>query len=279
MFLPCTVLVLLNICSGYSAKILGVFNIPSVSHQIVYQPLWKELSLRGHEVTVITPNPLKDPTLTNLTEIDLSFMYDTEDHQISEDVSKGIDHWEFMKLVFELSTGEYTEGFLRHKEVHALINDTSKEFNVVIAEYMLTFTGAFAVRFKCPLIGIAPINVLSTTNVAIGNPVHPILHPDYSNGAEIELSLFQRVDFVLFAIWERYYHHFVEQPKLDKIVKKYFGDDMPYIGDMEGNVSMLFLNTNPLIHQARPYLPSVVTIGRMHIKPKKALPQVSLITS
>lgn len=49
---------------------------PSISHQVIFQPIWKELSLRGHKVTVITPNPLKDPTLTNLTEIDISYMYE-----------------------------------------------------------------------------------------------------------------------------------------------------------------------------------------------------------
>uniref|UniRef100_A0A6P7F682 UDP-glucuronosyltransferase 3A1-like n=1 Tax=Diabrotica virgifera virgifera TaxID=50390 RepID=A0A6P7F682_DIAVI len=57
-------------------KILGIFPTPSYSHQIVFQPIWKELSLRGHNVTVVTPHPLNDSSLTNLTEIDVSFVYD-----------------------------------------------------------------------------------------------------------------------------------------------------------------------------------------------------------
>ncbi|CAG9840626.1 unnamed protein product [Diabrotica balteata] len=56
-------------------RILGIFPTPSYSHQLVFQPLWKELSLRGHNVTVITTHSLVDPNLTNLTEIDISFTY------------------------------------------------------------------------------------------------------------------------------------------------------------------------------------------------------------
>ena len=60
---------------AYCARILGVVPIPSYSHQIVYRPIWRELSLRGHQVVVMTTDPMKDPALTNLTEIDWHFAY------------------------------------------------------------------------------------------------------------------------------------------------------------------------------------------------------------
>lgn len=44
-----------------SARILCVFQMAAVSHHQVFQPIWRELSLRGHEVVVITPYPLKEP--------------------------------------------------------------------------------------------------------------------------------------------------------------------------------------------------------------------------
>lgn len=44
-----------------SARILCVFQMPAVSHHQVFQPIWKELSVRGHEVVVVTPLPLKEP--------------------------------------------------------------------------------------------------------------------------------------------------------------------------------------------------------------------------
>lgn len=67
---------LVIISSGESARVLSVIPIPSYSHQVVFQPLWRELSLRGHQVTTLTTHPINDPSLINLTEIDLGFSYD-----------------------------------------------------------------------------------------------------------------------------------------------------------------------------------------------------------
>lgn len=269
------ILVFLFISRAQSAKILGVFNIPSVSHQVVYQPIWKELSLRGHEVTVVTPNPLKDPSLTNLTEIDVSFMYDHL-KEVYELFSDTPSHWTMMKIMFQFAES-FAEQLLGDKNVQNLINDTSREFDVVMVEYMQTFPSAFAARFKCPLIAVASLGILGTTNRAIGNPVHPILHADFTSYAGRELTFLERVETAVYTAWQYSYHHFVSLPRVDRLVKKYFGNDIPYIGDLEGNISLLLQNTNPIIHTARPYLPSVVELGRMHLKLKKPLPKVNIL--
>jgi hypothetical protein len=41
------------------ARILGIFPSPSFSHQIVFQTIMKALVARGHQVTVISTDPLK----------------------------------------------------------------------------------------------------------------------------------------------------------------------------------------------------------------------------
>jgi hypothetical protein len=41
------------------ARILGIFPSPSFSHQIVFQTIMKALAARGHQVTVISTDPLK----------------------------------------------------------------------------------------------------------------------------------------------------------------------------------------------------------------------------
>jgi glucuronosyltransferase len=41
------------------ARILGIFPTPSISHQLPFQTIMKALALRGHEITVISPDPLK----------------------------------------------------------------------------------------------------------------------------------------------------------------------------------------------------------------------------
>lgn len=87
-----------------SARILGVFTVASISHQTVFQPIWKELSLRGHNVTVVTPNPLRDPSLINLIEIDVSSQYKNME-EFKRTLSKSrMDHWGMlsqMQSIFE----------------------------------------------------------------------------------------------------------------------------------------------------------------------------------
>lgn len=119
----------------------------SVSHQIVYRPIWRELSLRGHEVTVLTPNPLNDPTLTNLTEIDLGFLYEYFGN-LSSDFSLTLNHWQLMKM-WPDNLYQMTELMYGDPEVLALMNDTSKKFDVMIGEYLFPPVLAFAARFNC----------------------------------------------------------------------------------------------------------------------------------
>lgn len=56
-------------CSSIeSANILAVFTAPSPSHHMLGSKLMKELVKRGHNVTMLSPFPLKEP-IANYTDI------------------------------------------------------------------------------------------------------------------------------------------------------------------------------------------------------------------
>lgn len=257
-----------------SAKILGVFTVPSVSHQIVYQPIWKELSLRGHEVTVLSPNPLNDPFLTNLTEIDLSFMYKKLD-EFKEELSKGMDHWSMMgnigKIFLKTSLHLFTD-----QQVQKFIKDNNKSFDVVLVEVIDPITYAFAAKFQCPIIGVASLSVPNPIHEAIGTPMHPVLHPDfYTPYYGGDLGFFQKIDAVFFDLYERYVYNYIYFPGLNSALKEQFGYEIPDLHDIQKNISMLFLNTHPILQGVRPYGANVIEFGDgIHIKPSKPLPLV-----
>lgn len=224
-------------------------------------------------MTVVTPNPLKDPTLTNLTEIDLSYMYD-KIRKIDTAFAAAPTHWGMLKMM-PIFTEVFIEPLIQHPEVLALINDTTKTFDVVLSQYLWTYTSAFAYKFKCPLIGVVSLQAAAPIYEMLGNPVHPILYQEIGLPYGDELSFLERVDALLYTIYYRYLVKFVILQACDELVKKYFGSDMPHLGELERNLSMLFVNTNPIIHRPRPLVPGVVEMGRMHIKPKNPLPKVS----
>ena len=52
-------LLLYAVCNTKAARILGIFPTPSISHQLPFQAIMKALAARGHQITVISPDPLK----------------------------------------------------------------------------------------------------------------------------------------------------------------------------------------------------------------------------
>lgn len=268
-------LLLLAVSTTYGARILGVFTTSSVSHQVVFQPIWKELSLRGHDVVVITPNPLRDPKLTNLTEIDVSFLYTYPNEQ--NVVTHERTHWDLLRM--KSWNMRDLGGIIEHPPVADMLRNKNISFDLMIAEVFSTVVTPFSYRFNCPLVGIASLSVLSPTHEAIGNPAHPLLHPDLTTTFGEDMTFWEKIDAVLFAIVQRIKHYADGLPRFDAELRRYFGPDMPYLGDLERNMSLLLLNTNPVIHGARAYTTAVVELGMMHLKKKKALPRVTNLFS
>lgn len=56
-------------CDAY--KILAFFPFPSRSHHKVWDPLLKELALRGHHVTALKSAKMEDPPNENYEEINV----------------------------------------------------------------------------------------------------------------------------------------------------------------------------------------------------------------
>lgn len=138
---------------GYDgARILGVTFIATNSHQNFFNSIWRELSLRGHEVTSMTAIPLRDKTLRNLTEIDVSDLFEIFKKQdLSKHFSVDNNFWDtviFSKYMMQ----DFVDALLNIAKVKELINSDAK-FDLVIAEVHDAVVYAFGERFKAPVIG------------------------------------------------------------------------------------------------------------------------------
>lgn len=135
-----------------AAKILGITWYPATSHQMMFHPIFRELSLKGHQVTVITPVPFRNRSLTNLTEIDVSFLFEV--HRKSNftwKLSAGSWIWDLV-IYTKLIVQELFETMLESNEVQALIK-SNENFDVVIGEAHSPLIYAFGQRFSAPVIG------------------------------------------------------------------------------------------------------------------------------
>ncbi|KAK5639821.1 hypothetical protein RI129_010632 [Pyrocoelia pectoralis] len=258
------------------ARILGIVPTPSYSHQVVFQPIWIELALRGHQLTVLTTDPINNSSLTNLKEIDLGFAYDfwNVKHNFTHMIRTAPDSLlKFIDRYVEM-VDDIVDNQLAHPEVKTLIQNKSEHFDLLMLEYSFPSLTVFSERFKCPFIGMTSLEAHSSVYDSVGNPSHPVLNPDFSLPFGGSLTFKQRILSFLFQTYTRFYKHVYSYPKLDLQVRKHFGNGYLPLTDIANKVSMLFVNVNPIFHNIRPVVPAVIQIGGgTHLKTPKPLPR------
>lgn len=144
---------LLTIGAADSAKILAMYSVAMISHQRSLLSVSKTLSLKGHQVTSITTNPLNDRTLTNHTEIDISSLYDfVRKEPLTKILS--IDG-PFIKNIIRLRNAflENAKHVFEIDAVQKLIN-SNETFDLVMVEAHDPIYFAFSWKFKAPLVGM-----------------------------------------------------------------------------------------------------------------------------
>lgn len=259
-----------------SAKILCISLIPSVSHQIAFQPIWRELSLRGHKVTVFTSNAIEDKSLTNLTEVEVSdgYTYMKESNFTTKINSDSTVFTRYLNTYDIIQNA--LEAQMNNQEIQKLLKENAEYDLVLLGYFSSPLILGFASKFKCPFVIMSPLSGSIHLHDSFGNPNHPVLNPEFLMPFPKAVTIYQRFVSVYFSLWSRLAYNYYLLPKIDKIARGYFGRDMPYLGEIETNASLLLVNTNRFLHTIRPNVPAVVEMGQTNIKPKKPLPIVSI---
>lgn len=256
----------------HGAKILAAIPTPSYSHQIVFRPLWKALSARGHEITLITTDP--DPSATNITQIDLSFTYELMQKldysgNIANNTRNFFDtmdyYLEVAKIVnTEIAKSEQIQNFLK----------SNTSFDLVMIEFLNSAMFSFAHKYKAPFIGILSLEMPYIRQDCVGNPTHPISNPDILLPFSGNLSFLERIISVFYSVYIRYYAQKAYEVD-NTIVQEHYGKGFPSTETMAKNVDLVLVNANPILDAVRPNVPSVVYVGRgLQIGEKKPLPKV-----
>lgn len=140
---------------AHSKRLLIITPAPSYSHQIVFRALCLALHKRGHEIVVLTPNILNDPTLTNYTEIDFGFEYEKIDDTDLSQTRWNLTQLGGLKTRLLRLGHDIAEDVLSHPDlVKYYMKGSDTKFDAVIAEMIMTpATYMLAHRFNVPLIG------------------------------------------------------------------------------------------------------------------------------
>nr|QIK00362.1 UDP-glycosyltransferase [Xylotrechus quadripes] len=252
--------VLLFVSYCRAANILAVIPTPSYSHQIAFTAIWKELSLRGHSVTLITTDPLNDPKLTNLTEIDIKWAYKYMADVTSKITdSQSFSMWNMAKTFGDMFLPMMHEQ-MNYPPVQELLQDKSKHFDVVIVEHIYPEFLGFAEVFNCPKIFVGSLDTWTYVHNYIGNFIHPILYPELGAYFFDQLSFKERVISTLYS-WHIWKYHMLDGLVLkEKILHEHFNTTVPLVSLLQ-DLDLLILNVNPVIQGVRAVGPTTINIG------------------
>nr|BAN21257.1 glucosyl/glucuronosyl transferases [Riptortus pedestris] len=261
-------LILLAESRVLGARILAIYPYKGASHFYVFQPLMEGLAKRGHDVTVVSHHPRKEP-LPNYRDISVADQKElTTGYVEATPIPKNSLFYENVEGLHQLAT-EY-ERILANPDVLALANSS---FDVIFLEMFNSdlFYG-LAYRIGAPVIGFSSCSLMPWTADSMAVPNQPAYIPNNLGVHDLKMDWWDRVINTL-EIWaSRVYYRLVIETEAQKIAEKYLGP-LPQLSEIAANTSLLFVNTHYSLLGQRPYPPSVIEVGGISVTPAKPLPK------
>lgn len=255
------------------AKILSVLPVHVKSHSILFDRLLKELAQRGHEITFITPFESKENT-KNIKEI---IIPDFRDYfwggKDANTLKQARTMPSFMiGLMIPYLGPKLSDIILNTPEVKKALE--SEKFDLVFGEaYMdeAILAGA-AAKNNAILVSLSTFIPNFWPNYAVGNPAPSSYVPDTLLAFPSEMTYCQR----LINLAHTSFLELMQRLTMfmhDRVMRRHFGNDLPYIDNIWRNTSLLLVNNHPALSFPRPQLPNTIDIAGMHIYPPKPLPK------
>ncbi|KAK1128579.1 hypothetical protein K0M31_003037 [Melipona bicolor] len=143
-------------------KILAIIATPSYSHQIPFRQLWLELHNRGHEILLVTTNPIPNINSPNFTQINLSQSYKVWRALNFVEMRFNGESWLQIMEKYGISTClACIENLFNNKEFKKVYApDSDAKFDILLTEYHCwPAIAGLAHRFDVPIIGISLIHI------------------------------------------------------------------------------------------------------------------------
>ncbi|XP_021186448.3 UDP-glycosyltransferase UGT5 [Helicoverpa armigera] len=270
----CAVLILAFMCHAVKgASILALFSSLSYSDHLVYRGYVSRLAQRGHNVVVMTPYPghFQFPEVDRIVELDVGQDSSPYWDEFKLLMTNTDDYYPRQKAINEFSV-KLAIAQLKSKPMTALLINPTISFDLVITEADVPLLYAVAEKYKAPHIAITTSSGKIHQYESKGNPIHPILYPDVNSLSYGNLGHWDRISEVYRQYKSRgeYYNNYL--PLCELAAKKLFGLKRSLL-EVEHDIDLLFVASNPALIGNRPSAPSVVYVDRMHITPGLSLPQ------
>lgn len=258
-------------------KILGIFPYNGKSHFDVFEPLLKALANKGHDLTVISYFPLKEP-IERYHDISLLESGEPLLNFYNVDSFKGYTYEKYLSgLILAYFGYQACSKGLATNAMQDFIkrNDT---FDLIITEYFNNdcFLG-LAHKYKIPIIAVSSCTMMPWLNSRYANPNNPSYIPNNFMPFSDRLTFLERVENTMANILNEFiFFLFMDLPS-NLVAWKHFGDDLPLLSEIVYNTTLVLMNTHFSLNLPRPQPPNVIDVGGIHIGAVKKLPEVFIV--
>ncbi|XP_055623457.1 UDP-glycosyltransferase UGT5-like [Toxorhynchites rutilus septentrionalis] len=253
-------------CHG--SKIIAVFPSISKTNYIFGQVLFEELAARGHQLTVISPFEISYGS-DNIRQIRLTGMVaHLADYEINQ---KPFTKWDKMDLCGDRNlihgTAAMTDYTLGHPDVRKLL-ESDETFDLMILDHtMADSLLGLALHYRIPVIVYSSTGPNRFTNEMAACPHNPAYNPVSSLGYSDRMSLSERLWNTFASICEQLNYKYLYLPTQETIYRRHFpAAHFPPLLDLIHNVSLVLVNSHPVINYPRPLVPNMVEIGGAHLR-------------
>ncbi|XP_050431337.1 UDP-glycosyltransferase UGT4-like isoform X2 [Adelges cooleyi] len=155
--------------------------------------------------------------------------------------------------------------------VQDFILSDDRHFNLVLVfAFCQEYSVALGHKYNAPVINLGVSMLWPSNSKWIGEPSTFSYIMDPRSGATEQASFFERFKNTVLGVFQLYLGRYFYLPRQTKIMNenfKYKGwENRPPLESMLKNVSLTLLNTHHSIGTTRPYMPSTVEIGGLHVK-------------
>ncbi|ETN60500.1 glucosyl/glucuronosyl transferase [Anopheles darlingi] len=263
---------------GY--KILFLAPFPGPSHWLMMKHFISELAGRGHEVTCITAFQYGEPAPPNYTEVYIDPPYPIRKTFPVEALFAASQSSDFEKLYMYWDLGVNTSRHgLESDPVRQFIARRDLTFDLIIAEQFFQESWLmFAHQYDAPIVTISTYGYSDFFDRIMGlrTPLSFVPHMIFSY--EDDMSTSERLHNLYISMYDAYYRQNYYLPKQNRIAQKAFADwasetgrKLPDIVNLEKSISVILVNSHPVLNRPRPTIRGLVDIGGAHIRPVQPL--------
>ncbi|CAH1403023.1 unnamed protein product [Nezara viridula] len=261
----------------YGANILGMFPFPTFSHTNAYIPILKELARRGHNVTMVSPYPLKEK-IPNYNDIVLD---NTLDQVISNSGVRNIRQFSTIMKFTGLwpICNTFLDPAFKIPKFQEFMKENNSKFDLLIIEpfFCQQPLMAFAHKYGASVVAIVTIYISPGISAISGNPYPMAYVPNMKLTFTDNMNFWERVQNTFYSFIEilvdEIYGTWLMNNYMKEHFKNYPGfENLPSLSEIQNNISLFLVDNHFSLSYPRPYLPNTIDFAGLSVNTGGKLP-------